>query len=94
MARDAKNRQIDKRVDVVFRDATLSQWLVIRDERVGQADLGDQATAVGIGIGKPSYDFNHATVIEPKACHVLQQRHFGHGSSELVVESAEGKKTG
>src|SRR5207244_7100431 len=50
VARDAEHRHVPEAVEVVLGDATLAQGLLVGDPRRREADLGDEAAKVGVGI--------------------------------------------
>lgn len=94
MVGDAEHRQIPKRIEVIFGESALSDRLGEWDQCPLVAEIADKAAEVGIGVINPADILDNATIIEPKAGHVLDKFNLREPVDEVVISLANQKEEG
>ena len=88
-ADDAQHGDVVEGVEVVFGDAALAGGLVEVDALVGQADFGDDAAEVGVGVVEAADEVDDLAGVEAEAGVVLDGFDGGEALDGVVVLLAD-----
>ena len=91
MAGDAQHGHIVENIEVIFGDAPLRGAAGVFDLDRLEAEFGDQAAKIGIGVVEFPENIHDAAVVEAEAVEITGQLDFRQPLDEVIIALANGE---